>query len=397
MFGLYLNSASKFADEVDRARALGVASLTGDGVGHSFDTIPAGPARVPGEVASILDRPRPDAWTTAVVAPSMRFVGREWSKALLAAAAHGTVEDGEVLLRPPSTPSPALLDRDALEDWVDDPVVDLGDGWVKLSGSAAPAPRSLLGWYLSSDGQLVLEEARLRAKGAGSQDYLRHTFANAPEAPQPPVPDWKSVDIGAIVHGHRYWFASVGYKAGIISHIVADMHGGTDLEMVDVGSGPGWVPIELLADPACGVRRAVAVDRQPLFGALGSIGARALALEDRAFAFSDAGALGHDWSPCDVVTGLGSLLYLPREDARTVLEQAWDSLRPGGLLIVHENIKQDSFKGRSGDYDLMFTSQEVDDLLGRFGPIRRFASTGPVEVAAEAAGAKAVFRVVQKD
>ena len=211
------------------------------------------------------------------------------------------------------------------------------------------------------------------------------------------APNWNAANLANISHSHRYWFTGIGYKAGILGHIISDLRGGSDLRLLDIGSGPGWVPLELLLDPASPIANATALDRRLDYGAVGVTVARELELGADRFRFSDAGASGHSWEePQDVVTALGSLLYLPREESTSVLDRAWDCLRSGGLLIVHENIRQDAFKGRSNDYDIMFTTEEIDALLGRFGPVRRFASSGPTEVARDKAGQRAVFRVVQK-
>ena len=64
-------------------------------------------------------------------------------------------------------------------------------------------------------------------------------------------------------------------------------------------------------------------------------------------------------------TFLGSLLYV-RNQKETIVEEIWEALDDDGILIIHENIKN---TGYERDYDLMFTAQELDALLEKFGEI----------------------------
>ena len=68
-------------------------------------------------------------------------------------------------------------------------------------------------------------------------------------------------------------------------------------------------------------------------------------------------------------------------------------LRPGGVLVVHENIKSRSY---TRDYDLMFTVDELEGLLRPLAPIDYFLPTATVQIDGEAAGTKSVFRVLQR-
>lgn len=396
MFGLYLNSAAKLDHELRQVvDAVGIDPPTAS-VGHAFDTIPSvGPA-VDGEIGSVLDRPRPGSWTGAAITRSFRMLGREWAKSVLYAAISATDTAGSIWVRPPTGSSAALLTTEVIEGWLGT-AVDTGPaGWIRIDGGVDPQrPASLLWWYLEQDGHLALQEARLRALASVSADYLPWLVHGTP---RPPIsaPNWAAADMATIAQSHRYWFTGIGYKAGMLSHIIGQRHGGTSLSMVDIGSGPGWVPLEMLLAPDSGVASAVAVDRSLNYGALGVTVAAQVGIEQGRFTFSDVGAMAHDWSEADVVTVLASLLYLPRDDAREVLRRAWEALRPGGLLIVHENIQQDAFRGRSKDYDIMFTADELDSFLRPFGPIERWASNTPIVVPAEDAGIKSLFRVVQK-
>jgi hypothetical protein len=73
-----------------------------------------------------------------------------------------------------------------------------------------------------------------------------------------------------------------------------------------------------------------------------------------------------------------------------VLDRAWDALAPGGVLIVHENIKNPSY---TRDFDKMLTVEEIEALLGNYGSIERYLATAIARVSREAAEARSVFRV----
>jgi len=95
----------------------------------------------------------------------------------------------------------------------------------------------------------------------------------------------------------------------------------------------------------------------------------------------------------DVVSYVGSLLYVPKELLEEVVERAWQAVAPGGVLVVHENIKHKSFKA---DFDIMFTVGELDGLLEKYGDITRYASQYTQMLTKAQTGEKTVFRVVKK-
>jgi hypothetical protein len=83
---------------------------------------------------------------------------------------------------------------------------------------------------------------------------------------------------------------------------------------------------------------------------------------------------------------------VPKEARRPLLDRVWDALEPGGVLVVFEHIK--ALGARY--FDIMFTVDEIDALLGAYGPIERYLSTAVAQVDRDAAGARSVFRVVTK-
>lgn len=196
---------------------------------------------------------------------------------------------------------------------------------------------------------------------------------------------------------HVYLVGGIRYKAALVEHVIQTLHPSpVGLDFLDMGGNLGLLAVELLLSSKGMIRRAV--NREPsglslLQGALlyGSFHQR---LRGR-FRFSLGGAQDYGFGePLDVITILGTLLYVSREHHAAILGRAWEVLRPGGLLILHENIKNSAKRGR--DYDLMFEPEELEALLGRFGPARRYPNWACTEIPAPVAGRQALFRVIQK-
>ena len=76
-----------------------------------------------------------------------------------------------------------------------------------------------------------------------------------------------------------------------------------------------------------------------------------------------------------------------------ILDRTWSSINSGGLLIVHENIKAESFKR---DFDVMFEAKELDALLSKYGEIEYYNSQVYMALKPDQVENKTVFRVVQK-
>ena len=193
-----------------------------------------------------------------------------------------------------------------------------------------------------------------------------------------------------------YMFDGVRYKHGLVSFLIrtcAPELASQPIDIVDVGAAFGLLPIELTLDEGLHVNSAVAVE----LGLGYAIGAdrivrRCGGLNGR-FLFAHAQAETFQFTtPLHVATFIGSLLYVAKDALHSSLDKVWNALAPGGLLIVHENIRRPSFN----QAELMFSIDEIDALMGRYGPVRYFMSTAAVELTRERAGDKSVFRVVKK-
>lgn len=195
----------------------------------------------------------------------------------------------------------------------------------------------------------------------------------------------------------NYSVTGVAYKTEGLRRLI-DRHidHGKDIRVVDFGGGTGLVGMELLlsrngisklvnCEPMASnlpvMRRLYQAFERELNGRYKTyLGAA------QSYAFSEE---------IDVLCAFASLLYIPHELRLPTLERAWNALRPGGIFIIHENIKRPLFEPKDY-YDLMFTSGELDELLSSFGEIERFRSSDILPITAENSRDLTVFRVVKK-
>ncbi|MBN1554029.1 MAG: class I SAM-dependent methyltransferase [Phycisphaerae bacterium] len=271
-----------------------------------------------------------------------------------------------------------------------------------LSAPAKPRRRnSILQWYVQEAHLLWGQLQSLKTMDfntrvvKGEYPFLRNAVNRVVSKPNS-----RFLEILEEESTYRNWMNycidGVYYKSALLQHMLERFfQTRQDLFVADMGAGPGYLAAELAL---CDERvREVLVNDSNGINLLFAKRFLAFFGEDFASRFS------MNISPMeecryermyDVICFIGSLLYLPRDMAGITLDRAWDALLPGGILVVHENIKRDSY---SRDYHLMFTTGELDDALARFGRILYFSSTAMMEVAPSRAGTSTVFRVVQKE
>lgn len=195
---------------------------------------------------------------------------------------------------------------------------------------------------------------------------------------------------------HSYYVGGVRYKAAIVGGIVRELVSKKDqgLAMLDVGGGYGLLSCELLGDEGLGIEEATNCDcsstnlrlYEELMSCVPELEGKVKFDLSTAESFPFPGRF-------DLVTFVGSLLYVPREQTGKVLDRAFASLKSGGVLVVHENIKNESYKT---DYDKMFTPGEIDGLMARYGEIHYYSSRRLKKLRGSCVGRRTVFRVVQK-
>jgi SAM-dependent methyltransferase len=254
---------------------------------------------------------------------------------------------------------------------------------------------SVLSWYLQRSPEIL----RTTAEAAGDAEALA-ALDELPERARPGDPvklDGTSLQrLSGLIGQHGYLVGGLAYKAPILESLVLEVRVGDGrLDHLDIGGAYGLLGAELRANPALSIGETTTVDVSPVFERLAGL----------LSATHDMGAGGRprfllgavqdleDFPEADLVTAIGTLLYVPRESLQGVLDRLWGALRPGGVLIVHENIKAPHY---TRDFDVMFEPDELDGYLRRYGNIRYFSSTAIRELAPERVRRATVFRAVAR-
>jgi SAM-dependent methyltransferase len=202
---------------------------------------------------------------------------------------------------------------------------------------------------------------------------------------------------GRALKSVTYLFGGVKYKAPIIKNIVknaapAKPPGG---KCLDLGGGYGTLTAELLLDKDLQFTKGIVCDFNKVFATQAGNLYRAHLNELRGryfYASSRIEEFAFD-ERYRLITMLSSLLYIPRAHHAEVIEKCWKCLEPGGVLVIFELTKSDP---RNPDYHKQFTAQEIDELLGRHAPVRRFSRSSLFAIANAAAGDNAMFRAIVK-
>lgn len=377
-------------------------TLTSDGRGWSIWRRQAGPL-------SMLWPLAPSSLRAAALSPRLRLFDDAFTQALLAQV-NRSVQSGGSLLLPVLDHRHAqprgYLSENTLTRWFGTPQSrDSAAGMARFLSAANVAwPESILTWFFHECSQLAM--AYPFAHTAATSDriaelcdpFVIDTDPNALPKPAADSQSQHNLDVehaaGQFLKWANYAVGGIGYKSAIIRHIISTMMGRNgELTMMDVGGGAGLLAAELLLQEP---RIRLAVTREPMIANL--VPAYRLyhyftKLHGR-FAMSIGSAEQlRDNRTYDIVTMIGSLLYVQRSHTAAVLDGLWERLRSGGLLIVHENIKNPAF---TKDYDVMFTVDELEGYLRRYSSIEYYLSTATMRIDQDKVGERSVFRVVQK-
>jgi len=259
------------------------------------------------------------------------------------------------------------------------------------------APVSVLTSYLDHFDEIL----QVRPQFAKAQDFapfLEGTYpeteASQGESPSP----FERSELVRRASANSYLVGGIRYKAPLLHHLIRGCVANAasrPLAIVDVGTGSGLLPIELALHEGLDIRYALGVDYDYSSLSMTRIiyNAHEKQLRGR-FAFAVSRAEDFDYRrKFDVISFVGSLLYVPRPQLTAVLDRSFDAVAPGGMLVVHENMRDERYVQ---DLQFMFTGEEIDGHLGRYGTIRYFMSTATTEKAQAEVGDLTVFRVVQK-
>ncbi len=259
-----------------------------------------------------------------------------------------------------------------------------------------PSP-SVAGWFMDNAAEILLQQVLI----SSVEDDIRTDFEAIFALGDATALEGKGVSgyrprLDDFTKQHCYFLGGISYKHPLLSHIIHEqVETKEPLRIIDMGGGYGLLAAELALDPTLEIKEAVCAD---ISNVNGMLAARLYAdmaehLAGRLrFICKPAQELEFD-GQYDVVSYVGSLLYVPKELLEEVVERAWQAVAPGGVLVVHENIKHKSFKA---DFDIMFTVGELDGLLEKYGDITRYASQYTQMLTKAQTGEKTVFRVVKK-
>jgi ubiquinone/menaquinone biosynthesis C-methylase UbiE len=194
-----------------------------------------------------------------------------------------------------------------------------------------------------------------------------------------------------------YWIGGLAYKTPAVTDVARLCGLRSGATLVDYGAGVGQLAVDCVLDPDCPIDHATAVDLSPGNALIFDRIARDLrpALQDRVRFVAGSFARWLSKEPVDMISCIGALLYLPRADVDATLSRWWRLLKPGGVLLIHENIRQPNTPP-SRDRDRMFDDHELTAALQRLGQQRFFGTAAMRELSPSAAAGKSAFRFVQK-
>jgi|GEM_PF-3210914 len=195
-----------------------------------------------------------------------------------------------------------------------------------------------------------------------------------------------------------YYVGGIRYKAPIIKHIIQDyIPSSSKKKIIDMGGGYGLLCLELLLDEDLNINQATNCDISDLNQNLNKVLLSPLnknRQKDKQCSFVLTPSENHEYGKDnDVVSFIGSLLYVDRSLTKSTVEKAFQSLRPGGILVIHENIKNPSY---TADFNKMFTYEELENLLEEFGSIDYYSSFAGKRIEKNEVKNNTVFRVIQK-
>ena len=344
-----------------------------------------------------------ESFQAMAMSPSLRQLRSSWSAVLLEAANRALVADGMLLVGvQPGGEAKGLWTKAWLETTLGAKATSQESGLLTFRRGGGRERASVLRWFLEDAGRLVLDTLQSTLR---PEERIENVLIGATASPRIVRQSWDpasfegfkvdATDAGSAVHAFNYAIGGVAYKAPILQHIMATlMPSRRDISLLDVGGGMGVVSAEMLPENDHIVE---ATNCDPYLPHL----ALSQRLSHR-FAERLAGRfrVGHVTAEAmeydrqhDVISFLGSLLYVPRNRTQETLDRAWAHLRPGGLLVVHENIRNERY---SRDLGHMFTVDEINGYLGAYGKPTCWLSTATATIEPSAVGERSVFRVFQK-
>ena len=276
----------------------------------------------------------------------------------------------------------ALYANDFTLAWLGLLLADQGEGaelWLEIPNESSNAGRNLItpgfladrlpsaslaraakGWYcLPASPAMAAEAAALStiypAFHRRYDDFLE-TYGRATVGTE----DTTAAQRDAAERSFIYGLYGANQKSFVVEHILAEHGLQQTIRGFDAGGGYGFLAAELAAK---GHDFLVSDYDEKKIDLVGPWIAQRCGLGPRLrFVTERLEAIDHPREHYDVVSFFGCLLYLDRPNVPSVLSRAMHLLRPGGLLLVHENPRETGKPG-SLDYERRFAADELAGLI----------------------------------
>lgn len=337
---------------------------------------------------------------TAIILPGCRLMDTAWTHDWLYFINHSLIREGELVLPyrgDGKSTEPAGLTPLQLDELLGSPVV-VNHGFAVFRADHTVRPlKSVLGHFMvqasSWIGRLTeYRSAELRNDLTKSDWRAGHSewFINDSSGFEQLNADFLTESFPDLARYLVFAVQGINTKAYSFRKILLNLFGTEKtIRWADLGSGSGFLGIELAADlplQVFNVDKSLAQSRVGLEMLQGFPG------REVACTFITSRLENADLpSELDAISMLTSLCYIPRQAQQPLLHRCWESLRPGGALLVLENIRSSAY---TRDYALMFDEPGLESMLNELGGEVRFyhALTGE-RISSAAARGKTCYRV----
>ena len=289
----------------------------------------------------------------------------------------------------------------------------IADRWLAFTVSGPlPIPPSVFPWavrdFTGTVHERVLARASTRALSAllhapPADEVVVAGLDAVRDQPQPVGEVFRAdsgaspftADLARMTRSVSYLLSGVSSKAAATKHAIQTYGQPGPQAVVDIGGATGLLAAELLLDDELDVRHGLVIelDATSIPAALRMCRGLATELSGRLH-FAIVPAQDYAFArPATAITMMSSLLLVPFQERRAVLDRCWEVLEPGGVFVVYEVLKAVPPMALDA---VQYTAVTVDAELSRYGPIIRLDATTLNEITADEAGEASVFRVVSK-
>jgi 2-polyprenyl-3-methyl-5-hydroxy-6-metoxy-1,4-benzoquinol methylase len=156
-----------------------------------------------------------------------------------------------------------------------------------------------------------------------------------------------------------YSLFGANQKYFVLERIIRESFGDAKIDGLDMGGGYGFMAAEL----ACAGHTMQMMDYNARNIAVGDWLARECGVENSlTLGIGNIEDISRYAGSYDLISYFGCLLYVDRKSIPLVIRASMALLKPGGVLIVHENPKG-VIKPGSADYEKCFETEELIDYL----------------------------------